>query len=99
VLDRNILNRIKRLDRRALRELRSHIDGLIGPAVVYQQKSSRCGCEKCKSDGPGHGLYWYAYFTYGGKTRCVYIGKEFREIDPIRELKKKEKQQSKKGRE
>jgi hypothetical protein len=96
---KDILDAISKLDQKALRELDSHIHKLLQPAVVYKQKPSKCGqphCKKCRVEGKGHGLYWYAYFTYGGKTRCVYVGKEKKEIDPIRELRKKQK--LKKGR-
>lgn len=85
-----VLNDISKLNPKELRELYNHIGDLLGPAVVYQQKPAKCGCKKCKEGGPGHGLYWYGYFTYEGKTRCVYIGREFREIDPLVELEKKQ---------
>lgn len=98
MLDKHLLYRVRQLDRQSLRELGSHIHALLGPAVVYQQKSSRCGCEKCKAGGSGHGLYWYAYFTHSGKTHCVYIGKEFMEINPLEIIEQRNKQKSKKMR-
>jgi len=79
-----------KLDHKELRRLYNHIGSLLPPAVVYQQKPSKCGCKRCKEGGEGHGLYWYGYFTYEGKTHCVYIGKEKREIDPLIELEKKQ---------
>ena len=94
-LDMKLLDRIKLLDQKSLRELDSHIHKLLGPAVTYQQKPTRCRCEKCKSGGPGHGSYWYAYFSYGGKTHCVYVGREKREINPLEELKKKQSKRKK----
>ena len=84
-----ILSETSKLNSKELRALYNHIGSLLGPAVVYQQKPAKCGCVKCKEGGPGHGLYWYAYFTYQGKTHCIYVGKEKREINPIEELKKK----------
>ena len=84
-----LINQVNALNPHELRALYNHIGSLLGPAVVYQQKPAKCGCQKCKEGGPGHGLYWYAYFTYQGKTHCVYVGKEKREINPLEELKKK----------
>lgn len=86
----NMLKQTDCLNQTELRALYTHIGKLLGPAVVYQQKPAKCGCKKCKEGGEGHGLYWYGYFTYEGKTRCVYIGREFREIDPLIELEKKQ---------
>ena len=85
-----IINDANRLNTRELRLLYNHIGSLLPPAVTYQHKASKCGCKECKEGGEGHGLYWYGYFTYQGKTHCIYIGKEKREIDPYEELKKKE---------
>jgi len=89
MLDKSLMDKIKQLDDKDLRKLYSWIRERIPPSVVYQQKPAKCGCKNCKEGGEGHGLYWYAYFTYQGKTRCVYVGKEKREINPIEELKKK----------
>lgn len=85
----NIIQDTKKLGLNELRQLYNHIGSLLPPAVVYQYKPAKCGCKKCKQGGPGHGLYWYAYFTYQCKTHCVYVGKEKREIDPLKELEKK----------
>ncbi|HLX40812.1 MAG TPA: BTAD domain-containing putative transcriptional regulator, partial [Ktedonobacteraceae bacterium] len=44
--------------------------------VTYRQQYTRCGkerCRKCK-DGAGHGPYWYAYWSEGGRTISKYIG-------------------------
>ncbi len=84
-----IIRQTDSLNLKDLRALYNHIGSLLGPAVVYQQKPAKCGCQKCKEGGPGHGLYWYAYFTYQGKTHCVYVGKEKRDINPLEELEKK----------
>ncbi len=43
----------------------------------YQQQYIKCGkarCQKC-STGPGHGPYWYAYWSESGRTKSEYIGK------------------------
>lgn len=44
--------------------------------VTYRQQYTRCGkerCRKCK-DGAGHGPYWYAYWSEGGRTISKYVG-------------------------
>ena len=44
--------------------------------VTYRQQFTRCGkqrCRKCK-EGPGHGPYWYAYWSVSGRTVSKYIG-------------------------
>ncbi len=88
MLDKLIID-TQQLDLKKLRQLYNYIGSLLPPAVVYQQKPSKCGCKKCKEGGTGHGNYWYAYFTYQNKTHCIYVGKEKREIDPLKELEKK----------
>lgn len=89
VIDKSLLKTIDSLDQNKLRELHRYIQIQLPPAVVYQQKPAKCGCNKCKKGGKGHGLYWYAYFTYQNKTHCIYVGKEKREIDPLKELEDK----------
>lgn len=45
-------------------------------AVTYRLKMKTCGkpnCRKCRESG-GHGPYWYAYTTIGGRTVEKYIG-------------------------
>lgn len=58
--------------------------GLGGNQVTYQLERVKCGKDNCKrcSRGPGHGPYWYAYWTERNKTRTLYIGKKRR---PARE--------------
>jgi len=85
---------VRNLDLKELRELYNYVGSLLGPAVVYQQKPAKCSCNRCREGGEGHGLYWYAYFTYKGKTHCIYVGKEKREIDPLIELEKKKSRES-----
>jgi len=44
--------------------------------VTYRQQFTRCGkqrCHKCR-EGPGHGPYWYAYWSEKGRTISKYIG-------------------------
>src|SRR5258708_22596205 len=44
--------------------------------VTYRQQFTRCGkerCRKCK-ERPGHGPYWYAYWSVNGRTVSKYIG-------------------------
>ena len=89
MIDKSLLKQIKTLNLKELRELHTYIRSHLPPSVVYQQKPAKCGCKKCKEGGKGHGLYWYAYFSYQNKTHCIYVGKEKREIDPLEELEKK----------
>lgn len=84
-----LLKDCEKLNLSELRALKKYISSKLPPAVVYQQKPAKCGCKSCKNGGKGHGMYWYAYFTYKNKTHCVYIGKNKREIDPLEELQKK----------
>ena len=79
----NILNAINDLNQVQFRELNKHINTLLKPAITYTQKPVRCGCKKCRNGGSGHGKYWYGYFSYKGKTHCVYIGKVKKEINPL----------------
>jgi predicted ATPase/DNA-binding SARP family transcriptional activator len=46
--------------------------------VTYRQEYRRCGkatCGRCAGGGRGHGPYWYAYWTEGGRQRSRYLGK------------------------
>jgi len=58
----------------------NHDDKVLGAAVTYQRELVRCGKPKCRrcSKGPSHGPYIYAYWSDGGKTRALYIGKVYR---------------------
>lgn len=91
MLDKSLYKKIDILNVKELRELKKYIDSLLPPSIVYQRKPIKCGCKQCREGGPGHGKYWYAYFTYKNKTHCIYIGKEKRDIDPLEELEKKQK--------
>ena len=45
--------------------------------VTYHLQLAACGkaqCRKCR-EGSGHGPYWFAYTTQGGKTARTYVGK------------------------
>ncbi len=44
-------------------------------SVTYQLEHVQCGKPKCRR---WHGPYWYAYWTSGGKTRSMYVGKVLR---------------------
>ena len=45
--------------------------------TTYQLERIRCGKPTCRcARGAGHGPYWYAYWSEGGKTRSKYIGKQ-----------------------
>ncbi len=85
----NIHNVVEKLDQKELRELNNHIKELLHPAVVYVQKPSKCGCKNCREGGSGHGNYWYGYFSYKGKTHCVYVGKDKIDIDASIIIKKR----------
>jgi hypothetical protein len=50
-------------------------DQLAGSSVTYQLERVQCGKPKCRK---WHGPYWYAYWTSGGRTRSLYIGKRLR---------------------
>ena len=47
-------------------------DQHLGASVTYQLELVQCGKRKCRR---WHGPYWYGYWTAGGKTRSIYIGK------------------------
>jgi hypothetical protein len=45
--------------------------------ITYQLQYRKCGkpsCRRCHSE-QGHGPYWYAYWSEGGRLRCAYMGK------------------------
>lgn len=50
-----------------------YINSIAPPTVSYQKRGS----------------YWYGFFRDGKRVHTVYIGKDFREIDPEAELEKK----------
>ena len=50
-------------------------DKLGGSSVTYQLERVQCGKPKCRR---WHGPYWYAYWTAGGRTRSLYVGKRLR---------------------
>ncbi len=50
------------------------------PHKTYRQEYVRCGkagCTTCAT-GPGHGPYWYAYWSERGRKRKQYLGKQRR---------------------
>jgi hypothetical protein len=50
---------------------------------TYRQEYIRCGKPTCRCvAGEGHGPYWFAYWSQGGRTRKEYIGKK---LPPVAE--------------
>jgi uncharacterized protein DUF6788 len=50
-----------------------------GAKITYRQQYRRCGktgCSVCGPGGQGHGPYWYAYWSEGGRMRSRYVGKD-----------------------
>lgn len=44
--------------------------------ITYQLERVRCGKSNCKcAKGALHGPYWYGYWSEGGKTKSMYVGK------------------------
>lgn len=44
---------------------------------TYRLEEVRCGKKNCHcAEGKLHGPYWYAYWTEGGRTRSLYVGKK-----------------------
>lgn len=50
-------------------------DRLGESSVTYQLEYIQCGKPKCQK---WHGPYWYAYWSSGGRTRSLYIGKSLK---------------------
>lgn len=47
--------------------------------VTYHQQYRRCGkaaCSRCATGGPGHGPYWYAFWSERGRSHSRYLGKQ-----------------------
>ena len=45
--------------------------------ITYQLERVRCGKSNCKcAKGSLHGPYWYGYWSEGGKTKSMYVGKQ-----------------------
>ncbi len=63
--------------------------------VTYRQQFTRCGKERCRKchEGPGHGPYWYAYWSEHGRTVSKYIGARL----PEHILAEQEAQQARKS--
>ena len=55
-------------------------DKLGDSSVTYQLERVQCGKRKCRK---WHGPYWYAYWTAGGRTRSLYIGKKLRPASEV----------------
>lgn len=102
MINRYLLDKITKLDKLSLYELDDYINSLIGKRVTYIQRPSKCGqpnCKKCRVEGKGHGMYWYAKFRHEGRQYMAYVGKEKKDIDIMEVVKNKRirKQKSKKG--
>lgn len=55
-------------------------DKLGDSSVTYQLEFVKCGKARCNK---WHGPYWYAYWSSGGKTRTLYIGKILRSAKEV----------------
>lgn len=89
-IDRNLIQKVRRLDDYDLRRLLIFARGLLvqrgSPAeeptprrgkISYRLEPVTCGkpgCSKCP-----HGPYWYAYWREGGRVRSRYIGRRLSE--------------------
>ncbi len=67
--------RAPKRDTRRVKHVSPAHDQLGGASVTYQLELVQCGKPKCRK---WHGPYWYAYWTSGGRTRSLYIGKLLR---------------------
>ena len=65
-------------------------DQLGGSSVTYQLELVQCGKRKCRK---WHGPYWYAYWTAGGRTRSLYIGKKLRPAAEVATERNERRQQ------
>ncbi len=78
----------KTLERRVSKQ--NDLSGSRRPVgKTYRLQVIRCGKEICKcAEGNLHGPYWYAYWSEGGRTRSLYIGKrQPKGVKPSRETK------------
>lgn len=67
-------------------------DRILGASVTYQLERVQCGKPRCAR---WHGPYWYAYWSAGGRTRSLYIGKKLRPAaDVAAELVKRRRAQA-----
>lgn len=65
-------------------------DKLGEASVTYQLEHVKCGKPKCSK---WHGPYWYAYWSAGGKTRSLYVGKTLRPAAEVANEKNKRRRQ------
>lgn len=76
---RQLIREAKVDNKRHTSQRQEHARGNIIDDKTYRQVFIKCGKESCKcAEGPGHGPYWYAYWSEGGHTRCQYIGKKLK---------------------
>jgi len=55
-------------------------DKLGDSSVTYQLQWMQCGKARCTK---WHGPYWYAFWTSGGRSRSLYIGKTLRPASDV----------------
>lgn len=70
----------RRARSRCIVEVSPEHDSHDGASVTYQLERVKCGKSKCRK---WHGPYWYAYWTSGGRTRSIYIGKKLRPASEV----------------
>lgn len=76
---RQLIQEAKADKKRHASQKRDNAQGNMVDYKTHRQVFIRCGKEGCKcADGPGHGPYWYAYWSENGHTRCQYIGKKLK---------------------
>lgn len=76
---RQLIQQAKADKKRPASQKREKTRGDVGNHKTHRQVFIKCGKAGCKcAEGPGHGPYWYAYWSEGGQTRCQYIGKKLK---------------------
>lgn len=59
-------------------------DRIGDSSVTYQLELVQCGKPNCRK---WHGPYWYAYWSAGGRTRSLYVGKLLRPATEVAVLR------------
>lgn len=70
-------------------------DKLGDASVTYQLEYVKCGKPNCDK---WHGPYWYAYWSAGGKTRSLYLGKTLRTATEVADEKNTRKRKKRRRR-
>src|SRR5215213_3516358 len=74
-LVRQLIQSAKKEEKRRLSKRREVISEKARDNKTYRRVLTRCGKENCKcAQGKGHGPYWYAFWSEGGRTVCRYVG-------------------------